>query len=1147
MNNHELRCAIINGINMDIISLNETHFIEETNIQIEGYNWYGHNRQELHKRAQRGSGGVGFLIKSWIINEYEIEIVDKCYEGILALKLTSRTTEHTILLLTCYLPPENSPWGRNAQSFFAHILSLIYMYNDCDFMMITGDFNARIGNLQDTLAEIDSIPNRTLIDSVKNQHGIEFIEFLNESRFCVLNGRSTNDDFTSVSTKGKSVVDYFCVPQDLYKHCSDFKVLQIQTIIDDHNLHGFLGHRSRLPDHAVLTLNLTVSSTSFVESDTPLNSFPCTSTRYKLDKIPRDFLSSVIAARALQEVISSIELCRETQSAIDSIYSNFCETLLNEMDSTVPKYSSSRGTSKRFKNNKPYWNEILSTLWTTMVEKEKAFLKCKGSRNERAKKRYDFKNARNTFDKHLRQTERIYRRSIAMDIEDMVTKNPNDFWSKINKLGPRKSTPVPMEVVDENGRISHDQQCVYDTWRSEFSNLYNGDDSGDFDNDHYVWAKSHKTILESNMSDPLYVPNEHLNKTISIEEVSNVIMSAKLHSASGIDNLPYAALKFPPAIAVLQSLFQLIFDTSLIPSIWRKSVIFPLLKDPSSDKRVPLNYRGISLLPCVSKLYSSILNKRIMKHLECNDLLADEQNGFRANRSCEDHIFTLNSLIQNNGNVYTAFIDLKKAFDFVDRDMLLYKLIMKGIDGKMYNSLKSVYASSESCIRLNDRHTDWFQCSKGAKQGDNISPTMFAIFINDLVCEINDLNLGISMGDRRISLLLYADDIVFTASSEKDLQSMLNKLAEWCKKWRVLINYSKSKCMHFRPQRHRITEFQFTIGQTPLEMVNTYKYLGVIFDEHLKYSAHCDAISKGAGRALGGIISKFYNMKEFGFKSYEKLYYNCVVPILNYGASTWGFKSFKCIDNIHNRSMRYYLGVHRFAPVTALIGDTGWLPSIFRQWLSIIRFWNRLLQIDDTRLLKYVFNHDYITCESNWCSHLKAILTKIGLLDFYTNKLIIRMDLAEEKIKHHFIAEWSTSVQQTPKLRTYKLFKDTFICERYIQLNLLKNERSLLAQLRCGILPLRIETGRYIGEPVHSRICLFCNCSEIETETHFVIECAFYRGLRSDIFGDIINKDDFKQLSPEHRLCYLMMNHVRKLSKFIVKAYSFRRRSIYTS
>ena len=104
------------------------------------------------------------------------------------------------------------------------------------------------------------------------------------------------------------------------------------------------------------------------------------------------------------------------------------------------------------------------------------------------------------------------------------------------------------------------------------------------------------------------------------------------------------------------------------------------------------------------------MNKRIKKHLECNDLVADEQNGFRANRSCEDHIFTLNSLINNNETVYTAFIYLKKAFDFVDRDLLLYKLIMKGVDvGTMYNLLKSVLTCSESYILLNDRHTDWFQ------------------------------------------------------------------------------------------------------------------------------------------------------------------------------------------------------------------------------------------------------------------------------------------------------------------------------------------------------------------------------------------------------------------------------------------------------
>ena len=152
--------------------------------------------------------------------------------------------------------------------------------------------------------------------------------------------------------------------------------------------------------------------------------------------------------------------------------------------------------------------------------------------------------------------------------------------------------------------------------------MCNGETSGDFDNDHYMRSKSHKQSLELNMLDPLFI--EQLNRPSSIEEIAKVIMSAKSNSAAGFDNIPYDALKFLPAIAVLHTLFQLIFDTSLVPSLWRKSVICPMLKDPNSDKRVPLNYRGISLLSCVSKLYSAVINKRIMTHLEENNLLADE-------------------------------------------------------------------------------------------------------------------------------------------------------------------------------------------------------------------------------------------------------------------------------------------------------------------------------------------------------------------------------------------------------------------------------------------------------------------------------------------------------------------------------------------
>ena len=158
---------------------------------------------------------------------------------------------------------------------------------------------------------------------------------------------------------------------------------------------------------------------------------------------------------------------------------------------------------------------------------------------------------------------------------------------------------------------------------------------------------------------------------------------------------------------------NLIFETSIIPSIWRQAIICPILKDKTSDERMPLNYRGISLLSCISKLYSAFINSRLSAYLETNDMLADEQNGFRAHRSCEDHIFTLNAIVRNCPKTFATFIDLKKAFDFVDRDMLLYKLLLNKIDGKIYNSIKSIYVNTTACIRLNDTLTDWFSCNSG--------------------------------------------------------------------------------------------------------------------------------------------------------------------------------------------------------------------------------------------------------------------------------------------------------------------------------------------------------------------------------------------------------------------------------------------------
>lgn len=106
---------------------------------------------------------------------------------------------------------------------------------------------------------------------------------------------------------------------------------------------------------------------------------------------------------------------------------------------------------------------------------------------------------------------------------------------------------------------------------------------------------------------------------------------------------------------------------------------------------------------------------------------------------CEYHVFTLNSVIRNNPNVIASFIDLKKAFDFADRDMLLYKLLLNNIDGKLNNSIKSICVQTTASIRINNKMTDWFLFKSGVKQGVNLSPTLFSIFIDDFVDEIYEL------------------------------------------------------------------------------------------------------------------------------------------------------------------------------------------------------------------------------------------------------------------------------------------------------------------------------------------------------------------------------------------------------------------------
>ena len=154
----------------------------------------------------------------------------------------------------------------------------------------------------------------------------------------------------------------------------------------------------------------------------------------------------------------------------------------------------------------------------------------------------------------------------------------------------------------------------------------------------------------------------------------------------GPDRIPNEVLMNSSLHGVLHLFFNLCFTHHIVPKIWQKAIISPIPKSSLKDPFVQLNYRGISLLSCICKLYSSVINNRLSSYCDCNKLIEEEQNGFRPSRSCLDHVFVLSSVIRNrqsdNMSTFAAFIDMKKAFDWVDRDFLLFKILSQfGIKG----------------------------------------------------------------------------------------------------------------------------------------------------------------------------------------------------------------------------------------------------------------------------------------------------------------------------------------------------------------------------------------------------------------------------------------------------------------------------------
>ena len=371
---------------------------------------------------------------------------------------------------------------------------------------------------------------------------------------------------------------------------------------------------------------------------------------------------------------------------------------------------------------------------------------------------------------------------------------------------------------------------------------------------------------------------EEMNSEISYDEVADAINKSKFKKS--YLEIPNEALKNINAKLLLHRFFNLCFLSGFNPSDWDYSDIVPIPKK-DKDARDRLQNRCITIVCCVAKIYSSILNKRLQKYLESNNIFAEEQNGFRAGRSCIDHIFVMCTVLRNRKllrkDTFLCFIDFKKAFDSVDRNLLLFKLSNIGVHGHMYTAISSLYSNPRSRVILQDYETDYFDCPIGVKQGDCLSPTLFAIFINDLANEVKNSGVGVHLNidsseniheTTLLNILLYADDIVLFASSEVDLQYLLNIVETWCEKWRLEVNLTKTNILHIRNKRKPQSKFMLIFNRNTVSYCKYYKYLGCTINEFLDFTFTTEVQADSAGRALSSIITKIIKNEGFPYNVY---------------------------------------------------------------------------------------------------------------------------------------------------------------------------------------------------------------------------------------------------------------------------------------
>ena len=568
-------------------------------------------------------------------------------------------------------------------------------------------------------------------------------------------------------------------------------------------------------------------------------------------------------------------------------------------------------------------------------------------------------------------------------------------------------------------------------------------------------------------------------------------------------------------------LFNCVLDTGFIPTTWLEGVVIPIFKN-KGDPKSPSNYRPITILSCLGKLFTAILNNRLTAFLDNNKILEENQAGFRKEYSCTDHIFTLHALFEilrkGKKKLFAAFIDFSQAFDKVWRAGLWHKLLQNQVNGKFLNVILNMYDNIKSCVKHNGSFSPSFISEIGVRQGENLSPVLFSLFLNDLQLNMcSDGALGVELKDTldptlwlKLLILLYADDTVILSDNQTDFQNNLTIFDNYCNNWHLNVNVNKTKIMIFGARK--VDNYRFTLGDRPLEITDKYHYLGVTFSSNGSFLNARKHIVEQANKAMHYLFTRINNT-DLPLDLALKLFDHTVLPILTYGSEVFGFENIDILERIHSIFLRKITNSKKTTPLSFLYGELGRYPILLVIKTRVISFWNRLITSKhekfSLKMYKYMVSQTHTTFK--WPNKIKEILLSVGRPDLWENQFQIQQTNVHKTVKRILIdqykQEWHEQLQLSNKGKIYNSFKAIHEFESYLK-TLPKQEYLPLLKFRTANHRLPVETGRYDGTPLEDRKCPLCDSDQVGSEKHYLFDCHYFHTIRQQYLTNHLNRHE---------------------------------------